>query len=1259
MACFIKKNESGIVTEVRLPDGKTMSKAYYDILQNIQEGIPSEYVLNALASLNTYVGKYITDTNATDQKALGLYMQLYDTKFKQWYGDWVEEPTINEDLTITNNKGETRSIFDFGKYTNSVADKLLSARTRSTKRLIKQVEITVKELKDRMSLAIDAREKSKLNSQYSKDQKIERERYYNNLVKRMKQQIETLTRNNDIDYVLAQGLSDIQVIKDTLSGPVVSLTEIRFVDDIVQAWKNIDKILGTQVDDIVDENQKEKAEKILAEVGAAERRIANLAKKQIIEAYNNSMPASQELTVKDLDAFKDVSAWKSLTRDITTVDSKAIGYLSKIVNQANLKITKEHNNNYEAINESFEKIKDHPEVVANGFDIFVKQQTNKGLTTLGLRGRFSQDFYNAIKGQSNILNKNLDIAGEDKEGVKKAYNLYNSWIAKNTVLFNSAPFINAANYTDAQRKEVVDNLKSQQFTEDEIADMIREADKRYKAFQEYAENYKTRLYLDISAGDIVLEEGQDAEKFIDEKVAEWKKLNDPVDYIEHINAQNAGKLSTYTAYKGGRYAVKFPQKKVDGKDSGYYDENFTKIASDKKLYDFYIFFRDFINDQLSYLPQEQIDELQSNFLPVITERLAKEYAFTSLKETGKNLGEWFFKQLTSVDYKDNKRIDPITGKERRGFTTKFINEEIDPDNRSKDLVLMMKLFSDMALIYKHKMQIQDQVDSINDLVQSTDASIVEDKFGERVEKGSAPKNLQKMVGSAILRSFYEVAPEAEGVNKQRRFYTALELLSFGAYKSEAYEKAKKLQERIETIGKKLESDELKDKDREQLEKQLNTDKKDYYALGGRNLSMSSVLDGLNKLTRQKGIGFNPFSAFRNVAIGGINNFIHAYGGEDFTTSDIFKASGIVKDSMTKYITWGNVNSINAIKILKFNLDSKIVDGEDEIYKDGILGINKKSSWETVKKYIPSPFGLMRSTDFLFKSQTAVSMMIAQKIETSKGTFNLFEVMDENLQFNSEKYGDWNTEKNGGLEFEDFYDKFSAKVGQVAKKLHGFAGGGQSLAGKDSMFGRMLFVFRSWLPETVATRFEGKRYDPILERDVEGYYKTFWNRIYNGEEGIRVFGAFKDLFTAAMNKQVAGLTKEEQANLKKMFMEMSAIVSLMGIYLALSATVGDDEDDKWKRLALNQLSLLSRDLTYYIDPSSFSSLTTNLVPALATLQQSGDAVSAIGNYLVGTENGDGDPLYDGERTLLKISKSLPYVNNVNRVIYYSGRLGNVR
>jgi hypothetical protein len=713
------------------------------------------------------------------------------------------------------------------------------------------------------------------------------------------------------------------------------------------------------------------------------------------------------------------------------------------------------------------------------------------------------------------------------------------------------------------------------------------------------------------------------------------------------------------AYKGMYYTIKVPRKTVDGKDTNYYDSNFIKISSDPRLYEFYNFFKNFLNESLSYLPEEEIDDLQSNFLPVITEKIAKEYGLTNLKETAKGLGDWMLKSLTSVEYMDRKTVDPVTGKVIYKLTPKFIDEKVPIEDRSKDMVVMMKMFGDMSLIYKHKLQVQDYVDAINEIIQTTQKTMKKNDFGETVVETISPKNLQAMVQSEIKRSFYGVKPETEITVKGTKFYNAAELFSLGLYRGEKYKKAVELEKQIKNINSQLESDNLSEKERDDLEKALYQKKGEYTNLGGRMFSLTKTLDSNIKYSRLLGLALQPFSAVRNLLVGGINNVIHSSGGRDFNFSDLKKATFMVKDSILKYWTKGSVITKDAAKLLKFMIDTGTVEGEDGLFKAGI--INKKTTLDKITEYLPTAFTLMKGTDFLFKSQTALSMAFNTKIKTEKGEFHIYEVLNENLEFDEEKFGAYDASLNGGKEFEEIYDKFMLKVGQVAKKLHGLATDRTGIMGKDTVWGRLLFLFKSWLPETVANRFEKRKYDEFLERDVEGYYRTFGRMLFK-EQGL---SSFKTLIDAVFSENVDDMDELQRENLRKFFTEMVAIAVMTALYFAIKSMAPDDDENKkiWNIL-LNQTSLLTRDLTFYIDPSSASDLTSQIVPSLTSLTTLNNALKAAFIHypagITGLEvDDDGEPLYDAERTLLKVTKAIPVLNNVNRVIYYQKKLTDAR
>ena len=97
---------------------------------------------------------------------------------------------------------------------------------------------------------------------------------------------------------------------------------------------------------------------------------------------------------------------------------------------------------------------------------------------------------------------------------------------------------------------------------------------------------------------------------------------------------------------------------------------------------------------------------------------------------------------------------------------------------------------------------------------------------------------------------------------------------------------------------------------------------------------------------------------------------------------------------------------------------------------------------------------------------SIELKEMKRIESNK---KIYKILDKDLNYDSSKYGEWDAEANGGLSFDEYYNKFMLKVYQLSKKLHGLSGSRTSLKGKDTVWGRVLFLFKPWLPETFASR----------------------------------------------------------------------------------------------------------------------------------------------------------------------------------------------
>lgn len=1266
MSCkIIRSKENGRLKKVLTASGEE-SKTFKKILEIVKKVDPAksnELILN----VKHLVGKAILNTFDPNEIALGVYINLHSTKFKSWFGDW----TNNESVGLLNDQGEPEITEDdlLGSVVNKSTDKKtqyskqpvlysISAtpasshqkvKANTSQKLLFAINKTAQVLNTRIKKLNENLEKVKLDKTISQKDKLRQEIIIKKDIETTKTQRDTLKDNNKIDYVFAQAMVDLKYAKERLSDRA-SLTykDTSYLRQIITSWGALKNILGVQdINDLTDAH-KLQAEEITGQVANLEVLLYSVESSIAVEHGKARM---DDFSSKDVTKLEELNWFVKNTLDISRTGQKFINYLADIINKLNLRIKKEHLDNEDSIKSAFSKIKNNPLFKKEGWKLFVKEQENTlKVKTLGLRGRYSQKYYDTFRIVLAKFRDEKEMAKGDYTKIQDAFKKLNKWIKENTQTFNLNVFIEenpdgTLKYSEAEQLKVIEDIKLFGFTSEEVADMLKEQNRLYNRFKVSRERAELKIVMTLEglddASKIIVLAGKTEELYIEEKMKFWSEQNSPIDYM-------SGKLN-----QGYRYTVKIPNKMVNGKDSEYYDENFKLISEDKDLYEFYRFTKEFLSEQLSYLPEHLVGDLQSNFLPIIAKEMAGEYAKLESKGWTNGLGDWFMKTFTSVDTV-KEEIDPATGKVINRFNAAFIKDEVSVDDRTQDLTSMMSLFGNMALVYKHKLLMQDEINTINDMVQNTTETAKKDKVtGKVVMSPVPPKNLQESVQSAVLRAFYGKSPEREGVSK-KKFYNTTELLSFGLIKSDNYRLAKKLEDKMKLINQKIDKGDLSEKELESLNRELGELQLEYKNLGGKQFTTSMFFDWLTKVTRLKGIGFNPTSAMRNLGVGEINNYIHAIGGEDFKQKNLRKAVQISLSSTARYLTWGNAKSKNAEKIFRLLNDAGVVDGEDNSFSKNKFGSNP--TIERIKEIFPSPFGMMKSTDYAFKSHLLIAMMDHIKIKTSRGEKTFFEVLDENRKYNEADYGPWKPEDHDGLSFDEYYERFTSKYAQLAKRLHGFSGDAMSLAGKDSMWGRMAFVFRTWLPETFATRFEGRKEDLLLGRNVEGYYRTFFSAV--SDHGFKAMSMIWDAVLETENgkKEMDEVTR---ANLRKVFTEFSIILGLAIMVATMIAMApdddGDEEETKYFNFAINQFIQLQRDLTYYSNPFSIEGIANSVFPTLQTILQAADALNAIGHYVFQVENEDEELMYDLERTLLKITKATPYLNNINRIKYQASKI----
>ena len=1125
------------------------------------------------------------------------------------------------------------------------------------------IEKSIKLMQQRKTDAINLKKTVK-NSNLSKEEKIAKTAEYDEIIKDANESIKGLSRvdaSKKLNFILSMAENDSKIIEAAFASNDLNLDQHVFIQEIVDSWNNINLLLDIQDISLVSDEKEfiTDSEGNTIEVESVQERLKNIKSKYALYAEKSRVVAIKlikesqkgvKLNENDLTKIIDTHISTEYLRELSTAGIPITNKLAYIINEINLIINKEHNKNYSEIDSYENLIKDNPTFKKLGWDLFVKSQKNSlGEETLGVVTRYSQKFWDARREANKSLTKSLEEAGDNIDKRKKAYNNFNIWKDKNTITFNAIYFLDPSKFSDANRESEIARIKAMGYAESEINEMIAESQRLYDRFIYNKEFYAYRTELDAIKNPSLIPTDKTIKEYVKEKVDEYDEINNPLKYYD----QKFFGTQKFTAYGASKYLYLIPVKILDGKNTGYYDENFIKISQDPKLLEFYSWFTGFMREKMSSLPEEETDGLASNFLPIIAERTVKEYGFTELKESVAGLGDWFLKALTSYNYDNKVDVNPITKKERRTIKTRFLNDNVDIKDRSKNLIIVAKLFSDMATIYKHKSLVKSEVNTINNILQETKGSYKFNKnLGELEYKAKDATRIKSLADSTVSALFYGIIPEDTLSKSGGQFYDYKELVTFGFWKSEKAKKAKDLEDGIKKLNEELNKDTLTDAEREKIQNDVYKLKGEYLKLGGRSLSTTATIDSLIKGTRLTALAIKPFSAAKNLLVGKLNNRFHAAGELDFNDSELTKANITIIDSFLNYVSLNNYQTENVKKIAGLLVDAGIAEGGDNYVLNSL--IDKKTGLNAFRQLVPKAYTLLSSGDYHFKSEMLVACTYHDKIKgTSEGEISFWDALTESREYNEKKYGPWNKEANDGLTFDEYYNKKMLKYKQLANKLHGLSGKNTYVKGKDTAVGRLLFLFKAWLPETVGVRWDPKHKDDMLGRYEEGYYRTFLKQVRD-----KKFAVLGMMVNAMLKKEITGITDEvDLANFKKAVREFQVIIALHIAYMLLKAMAPDDDRYKkiYNMLVLRQLKDLNTDLTYYSSLSSFSKLQENVVPIFRTIENWQEAGKAIEYYSLQIEKENGELEYDGERTALKITKVLPVINNINTVIYYQKQI----
>lgn len=1006
------------------------------------------------------------------------------------------------------------------------------------------------------------------------------------MLKAIEKRIKEVKSDISIVNVIEGWQKDRNYINSVLTSDEVSAGEIYLALQMLDFYSSQELMLDL-VSDIDIETNAPIVQRVDGIVGEANRTI----EKVNALSYNFLKLKLESITGKtfseqELKEITEIDVASALFRDISTNKNALVQLMDRYITEAGYKTQKSLNDKFKKIEELVEKIKK----ISPDFDIFLQKDSN-GEYTGRMVDPFAQKFFNERSSAYRKFNKSKTLP---------SYKKLQEWKTKNTIEFD-------------WRKLYYDQYKrfggAETFSQSEIDDYINEiksllGDVEYENIFKQLSRKKNEFLARREAIEQDIELGLKTNSYLQL----WDLENNPFHYFDnHDEATEIdGEVVHFNWYQNKGYIYSIPKKTINGKDTGFYDQAYSRIQNDDNLLEFYNFFTQTIDEMLAYLPDHITKDIQgkSNFIPFLKKTVFQNIMANNGTNAFKDIYNGIIEGLrageeSTVSYDQR---DPITGKPipslRVGMLTENLNasdivkiiqtleneglkpgddkyalrrHELERDilneKRSFDLGNVLKAFVSVVETYRHKAAVEDSVKLINttirkgvEIQKTSSDNIVTDKDGNVVVTKDTFKNVISQAEYAF-NVFYGKSKNIKPSKKK--------ILNAEETKQAEYLKAKM---------KEIEESNLPEEEKEQ---EYNKYANLLEALGG-NLVQSEIWDALMKYIHIKSIGWNAFSAINNLGVGTISNLIYAQGNQEFGNKEYFAGMRMMLSTVLKSATVDTISLGQSEKIRNmmesYSVLGSVADelNQSNFYKSRVgKGLNKLMPYEWSK-----------AGEYLNQGAVFVAMMLKEKYVTPTGEeINLWDAYDKDGNF---KYG----------EDEEIFLKFKGKLTQTIKAIHGNYDPLSKVKIKETVGGRALMMFRNWIAETVANRFETERYDQKLGRYTKGRYRSY-TVAFNDPK-------FKDssmidktlfMFSTLVSKSAREkLSELDAANMRKNAME---IYIWSAIAVLLTGLSGDDDDDE-KRTAMQNYILnigfrLQTDLEFYSSPIAAEKLIRQTVP----------------------------------------------------------------
>jgi len=1054
-------------------------------------------------------------------------------------------------------------------------------------------------------LRLEQRRLDDLKSKTSVEDNLEKAKLHEHS-RELKEKIEELENSQDLDTLINIANLQLDWVVSLFNKENFHPAELNEAKRVIELWYDIKTILyGEGVErDALDERVIEKFDALRARIdseGITDRLFninAEFLTKQA--GYLSTSEFLKELyKLKDLDKGTEFGRWLGAT------GTKYLTVLDKMNRDAAVRVDQIMKSWSQRIKDVLAPIK------KRGLESLLWQVDKDGNPTGNMTNRYSQTWYDARKAAYNALRKSITNPKSTTTSRNNAYKKLTKFLKDNTVTVDMRYFIDSKYESrEGVTKEMHIEYLKEQFGEVRANEIIEQAAESYQKYLENLEIIKRLNEEKVETGELSSEQATMI-------VSEWVDKNSPIVWLEQQDAPIEGQTKKFTQSTFNRFVVNKPKKIIEGKKTEWYDANYERIENDKELLEAYNTIREFMDEMMSYLPQHIRSDIQANFLPRIKREFVLAMNAEGLKGAVAGYGEDFINSMTSTAGMENRFLEENEiGQLYKSIPTKFTSP-IPVDERSRDLEKILPMFGTMALNYKYKSEVQDRTELAHKFLQSIAKSkqrkeyttnelnntletiewFMDSQLFEKTKMDEGVTSIKTFKGNTFEIVNQDKAEEIEKAFKKLRKSndadTAVRLLKemFGndIKVMKVKERYKQLVEKRDEIEDKLYNDEITQDEYEKLIKPLEDEANGL----GRNLVMSKVADKLMRYNQAMAFWFNPFSAFNNYMFGVLSNLTWAAGKTDFNPKQTIQAFGLMWKSALN-LKDGKLDKATNL-IAKFNL----------LYEN--LEYNSSDTQnETLKKLKAFPYVLLRKGDLFIKGQTMISIMLNKKVNVVENgiekEISLWEAFDDSGEWNVERFGEnkeWRGDWTNPEDNKAFLD-FNRYVNKIEIKLHGNFDPNASPMYKKYVLTRMLAQFRaSWMIEGIAQRFESRKFDDDLQREVEGRYRTFGKLGF--KKSFQVLGKLvAGHFTGKvdLNNISAKDRNLVLENMRRNLMEIYLYAAMFSIYLLLKASIDDDDDNEDAKMALNMLNRVMADTTFYLSPKTFIEIVKDPIPILA-------------------------------------------------------------